>query len=225
MRSRGDARPLQCWNTMCLTLLPVSKKEKWKQPVQEQIVAALKDINANEEGTYFEPSQINVHPSKADDLARRERNAIISVEDHPDADDIDDSDWGECHIRSMYPNPRNDSKFKKDVIDAQAEVTYSDFSRWVEVRREMQRIGNTFRDDGKYYKVDRVVFHKKDKEKWLFFEYYPVDYQTQNDPAPALGDMLRETTRCCIFEGGSHYDNNPEPGWFVWEEVPEDYIN
>ena len=48
-------------------------------------------------------------------------------------------------------------------------------------------------------------------------------YLSQNEAAPPYGDEAPENSRCCIFEGGRHYHENKEPGWFVWEEVLEGY--
>jgi len=224
MESLGEGRPLQCWTTRCLTLLPVSKAGKYSKKQQDDIVAALKNINTKGEKPAFKPLPIVVHASKEAELARREQS-VINAEDQPNADDIDERDWGDDPIRNRYPNmDDDDTKLKgSKVIDAQAEMALCDSSRLYEVRREMQRIGCTFRDEGVYYKVDRVVIHSADREKWLFFEYYPVTYRSQHEAAPSLNNKLRETTRCCIFEGGKHYSGNPEPEWFVWEEVPEEY--
>ena len=222
-----DRRPFQCWDTRCLTALPISAKERWPMDTQRRLVESLKDIDPNETSSEFQVATITAHPSKQREVNDRRRAMVEIAEEDPDANDIDDRDWDDDLVRNSYPCMDFDhvklSSQNSRLIDAHYELIYTDFHRLHEVRKEMQRIGNTFRDDKKYYKVDRVVVHSNDKEKWLFFEYYPVTYLSQYDKAPPYGHESRENTRCCIFEGGKHYFGNAEPGWFVWEEVLEGY--
>ena len=249
--SLGNNKPIQCWSANNLTALPISKDTRYPMSHQQKMLAALKMIPEvpPRSKSKFRATEIVIHESKVEYMNERNGAALVEeVVDYPD-DGLDERDWYDGddndEARKNPPNIEKDRHLGAKGIFCAKEYFSSDPIRLTEVWREQRKIGEIFYDDGDYFKVTRVVVYEKDKDKWLWFEYYKLSGKYAGE-WPAVGDPptvenhmdLYQYTRCCHFQGGKFHNVDvleeldyvysiskaEEFNWVQLEDMPDEYM-